>query len=268
MNIFDVQVPEKVIYPLFIILGALIVYLILNIIINSKIKINTKASKHEQRSTKTLLMLIQNIIKTFVILVAILSILQVFGVNTSALIASVGALSLVVGLAFQDLLKDYLVGALIIIEKQFAVGEIVQINGIKGEVIGLTLRTTKIKSFTGEINIIPNRAVGTVTNFSLCDALVVVHASVSYESNIKKVDKVLNELSIKLRKDISEIKGEVLVDGVDSLNDSAIIYRISAPSSAKNVAIVKRKILKQIKLTFDENNISIPYPQVEVHYDK
>ena len=84
-------------------------------------------------------------------IVAILYILQVYGVNTSALVAGVGAFSLVIGLAFQDVLKDLLVGATIILESQFAIGEIVEINGFKGEVISLTLKTTRLKSYKGEV---------------------------------------------------------------------------------------------------------------------
>lgn len=268
MNIFGINISEKIYLPLLIIIVALLLNIILKIIVNSKIRVSDKLSKHEQRSRKTVILLIQNILKTLIVVVAILSILQVFGINTSALVAGVGAVSLVVGLAFQDLLKDYLVGALIIIERQFAIGEIVEINGFKGEVIELTLRTTKLKSFTGEISIIPNRAIGTVVNYSLSDVLLVINISVSYESNINKVEKVLSELCIKLKENVKEIKGDVLLDGLDSLDDSAVVYRISAPVSAKNVAIVKRIILKEAKQILDSNNINIPYPQVEVHYDK
>ena len=67
-----------------------------------------------------------------------------FGVNTSALVAGVGAASVIIGLAFQDLLKDLLVGAAIILESQFAIGEIVEINGFKGEVIAYHEKTGKI----------------------------------------------------------------------------------------------------------------------------
>ena len=142
MELFGVHMSEKIYMPLIIIIVALIFNIIVKCIVNSKIKISTKLSKHEQRSRKTVLLLIQSIVKTLIIVVAVLAILQVFGVNTSALVAGVGALSLVVGLAFQDLLKDYLVGALIVIERQFAIGEIVKINNFKGEVIELTLRIT------------------------------------------------------------------------------------------------------------------------------
>lgn len=268
MQLFGVQISEKIYMPLIIIIVSLLFNIILKCIINSKIKISNKLSKHEQRSRKTLLLLIKNTIKTLIIVVSVLAILQVFGVNTSALIAGVGALSLVVGLAFQDLLKDYLVGALIIIESQFAIGEIVKINDFKGEVIELTLRITKLKSLTGEIYIIPNRSISTVVNYSLDNKLLLIDVSVSYESDMDKVEKVLNDVCINLKDNIKEIRGEVKLNGVNALDDSSVIYTMSMPVSEKDIYLVKRKSLREIKIALDNNNIKIPYPQLEVHYEK
>ena len=268
MELFGVHMSEKIYMPLIIIIAALIFNIILKCIVNSKIKISTKLSKHEQRSRKTVLLLIQSIVKTLIIVVAVLAILQVFGVNTSALVAGVGALSLVVGLAFQDLLKDYLVGALIVIERQFAIGEIVKINNFKGEVIELTLRITKLKSLTGEIYIIPNRSISSVVNYSLANKVLLIDVGVSYESDMEKVEKVLNDVCLKLKETTKEIKGDVVLNGLNSLDNSAVVYTLSIPVSEKDIYFVKRKSLKEIKMALDKNNIKIPYPQLEVHYDK
>ena len=119
MNIFGVQISEKIMLPLITIIIVLLFNIFLNKVINSKIKLNSKLSKHEQRSRKTVIILIRNCIKTISIIVAILVILQDFGVNTSALVASVGAVSLVIGLAFQDLLKDFISGIFIILDSQY-----------------------------------------------------------------------------------------------------------------------------------------------------
>lgn len=268
MNILGLEITEKIYLPIFIILIALILIVILQIIINSRLKINQKLSKHEQRSRQTVLILIKNIVKAIIIIISILSILQVFGVNTSALVAGVGAVSLVIGLAFQDMLKDFLVGSAIIMESQFAIGELVEINGFKGEVISLSLKSTKIKAATGETCIISNRMINTVINYSLNDSLAIVDVCVSYDSDINKVEEILSELCTKLKSLIPEIKGNACLDGVNELADSAVIFRISAKTSAKNINIVKRKVLKEIKLILDKNKISIPFPQLEVHYEK
>lgn len=268
MNLFGIQIHEKIYLPFFILVGAYIVITFLNVIINSRFVISQKLTKHEQRSRQTVLSLIQNVIKVVVIVIAILMVLSVFGVNTSALVAGVGAASIVIGLAFQDMLKDYLVGITIVLESQFAIGEIVTINGFKGEVISLTLKSTRLKSLTGEVAIISNRMINTVINHSLGDVLTMVDICVSYDSDINKTEKVLAKLCDDLKGSIKEIKNEVVIDGINELADSSVVFRLSTKTSAKNTLIVKRYILKQAKLALDKNNIKIPFPQLEVHYEK
>ena len=268
MNLFGVEISQKIYLPVFIIIGGLLLNYILEIILNNKITISKKLSKHEQRSRKTVLILFRNFIKIFIILIVILSILQVLGVNTSALVAGVGAISFVVGLAFQDLLKDILVGAAIILESQYAIGEIVSIGGFKGEVISLNLRSTRIKSMTGEVKIIANRNISEVINYSLDNILVKVLVSVSYEDDINKVEKVLNNLIKRLDKEVEGLNSEIKIEGIDNLSSSSIDFLLTVNASAKNEFSIKRKILREVKLELDRNNIKIPYSQLEVHYEK
>lgn len=268
MTIFDVHIPEKVIYPIISILVAYILILVESIIINNIINNNKTKSKHLRRSQNTVLELIKKIIKVVIIMVTLISILKIFGVDTTALVTSIGAISVVIGLAFQDILKDYLVGITIILESQFALGEIVEIDGFKGEVVSLGLKTTRIKALTGEVKIISNRNISQVINYSLDKSLAIIKVSVSYEDDINKVEEVLTKLSKKLEKNIDEITDKIQIDGIDELADSSIVFRLSTRARNRDIPIIKRKVYKEVKLAFDENNIKIPYPQVEVHHDK
>lgn len=268
MTIFDVHIPEKVIYPLISIVVSYILIVIESIIINHIIKNNKTEVKHLRRSQNTVLELIKKLIKYIIIIVTLISILKIFGVDTTAIVTSIGAISVVVGLAFQDVLKDYLVGITIILESQFALGEIVEINGFKGEVISLGLKTTRIKAYTGEVKIISNRNISEVINYSLNKTLAIITISVSYEDDINKVEKVLMEVSKKLEKEIEEITDKIIIDGVDELSDSSVVFRLSTFARNRDIPIIKRKINRELKLAFDENNIKIPYPQVEVHNEK
>ena len=268
MNLFQLRIPQKVYMPIIIVLVGILVYNIIKEIVNNKISIKKQLTKHEKRSIETVHLLIKNIIKVTIIIIVLLSILQVLGVNTSALIASIGAVTVVIGLAFQDLLKDYLVGAAIILESQFAIGEIVEINGFKGEVVSLNLRSTRIKALTGETKIIANRHISEVTNFSLDKVLVKTVVSVSYEDDIQKVEKVLNKLIERLDEKIEELSGPINIEGVDSLSSSSVDFLLTCKTSDRNKFIVKRKILREVKLEFDKNNIKIPYTQIEVHNEK
>ena len=105
----------------------------------------------------------------------IFQILKLYGVDTTSIIASIGVFAAVIGLAFQDILKDLLAGISIIFDNKFAVGDTVEINGFSGTVIQLGLRTTKIKSFTGEIKSIGNSSFNEVINYSLSDAILYIN---------------------------------------------------------------------------------------------
>lgn len=268
MNILGIFIPQKIIYPIIIIIVSYILILIDKMVINKIIKNNKTKTKHVQRSQNTILELIKNIIKYMIIIIAVISILKMYGIDTTAIITSIGAVSVVAGLAFQDLLKDYLVGFSILAESQFALGEIVEINGFKGEVIYLGLKTTKLRALTGEVRIISNRNISEITNYSLNKTLAMIDISVAYESDNKKVEKVLSELAEELPSLVPEITEKVSLDGINELSDSAVIYRMSTFIRERDMFSVKRKINKELKRVLDENKIKIPYPQVEVHNEK
>ncbi len=268
MNILGIEISEKIYLPVLIIIFAIILDIIINALLNSRIKFKTNLTKHEQRSRETGLLLFKNIIKSIIIFIAILNILKVFSINKSALVAGVGAASVIIGLAFQDLLKDLLVGAAIILESQFAIGEIVEINGFKGEVIALSLKSTRLKAYTGEVRIISNRTISEVTNYSLGNVVVKIIVSVSYEDDIEKVKKALEKLFLELNASMKELKEKIVIEGVESLSSSSVDFLITTKSSVKDESVIKRKLTEKIKLTLDENNIKIPYPQIEVHYEK
>lgn len=268
MEILSFEIPEKLIYFLIIIAVSYIMILLDNYFINRLIKKNNNKSKHIKRSQDTVLILIKNVIKTFIYIVAGISILKLIGVDTTALVTSVGAVSVVAGLAFQDILKDYLVGITIVLESQFAIGEIVEINGFKGEVIYLGLKTTKIKALTGEVKIISNRNITDIINYSLNRNLIAIEVSVSYEDDNDKVEKVLSDLANKLPKLVPEITKTVTLDGISKLDDSAVVYRLSTYARDRDRNTIIRKVNKEIKKTLDQNEIKIPYNQIEVHNEK
>jgi len=115
------------------------------------VKIFDKISKKKNvnsRKQKTLFDLIKNICKYIIIVIDILIILEIFGINTASIIAGLSVVSVVIGLAFQDVIKDFLSGISILFEDQFAIGDVIEVNGFKGEVVFLGLKTTKSVSLS------------------------------------------------------------------------------------------------------------------------
>jgi small conductance mechanosensitive channel len=264
MEIFGNKIPSEVIQSIVIILIAFIIYFIIKTII--KKIVNIKSDKKRGRR-KTVLVLFKNISKYAIILITIVTLLAIWHINTTTLITSIGALGVVIGLVFQDLLKDILVGVSIIMEDTFSLGDYVEINGFKGEVINFNFKSTRLKSLTNEVRIISNRNIIEVTNFSLNKIMLLINVNAPYEEEYNKIEEVLKEIVKNLSKE--EVFDDiVLAPGIEELASSSVVYRISAIVSIKEQFNAKRKILKEIKVTFDKNKISIPYTQIEVHNAK
>ena len=230
-------------------------------------KIHVKhASRGIDKRKDTIISLIKNVIKYVIGIIVIIMILNVYGVNTTSIIASLGAVTVIIGLAFQDIIKDFLAGIFIVFDNAYAVGDWVTINGFKGEVISLGLKTTKIRSYTGEIKIISNSAFNEVINYNLNKSKVVIDIPVSYDIDIDKLESVLDVIRVDVEKIKDVHKMELL--GVDSFMDSSIMYAIAVECAPMTGIVVKRSVLKIIKKTFDKEGIVIPYNQLDVHIDK
>ena len=256
-----------------------IIYICLAVLINSILKkivdkIITKKQKnliknsYNYKKTETFKVLLKNIIKYIIIIFLILAILTVYGVNVNSVLASLGIVGIVLGLALQDLAKDIIAGFSIILENQYAIGDIVSISGFKGEVIFLGLKTTKLKNYEGQVKIIANRNTTEVINYSIETYLAIVDVDVSYEENNEKVEQVLTDLAQELTKTLPNLKGEVELLGIQELSSSSVKYRIIAPTKASYYLEIERKIRKAVKERLDKEKIKIPYPQIEVHNGK
>lgn len=263
MNIFNNLLFKKVLVSLITLLIALLFYSLLKKLINKIFKLQLKTINTKKQ--KTLQVFFTNLAKWIVIVITFLIILEIFGIDTKVIITSLGAITVVIGLAFQDMLKDFIAGISLIFENSYNVGDIITVNSFKGEVVYIGMKDTKIKANTGEVLIIHNGSIKEVINHTITNSLAIIDIGVSYDSDIEKVEKTLNDLALKLTKKIPNIKGKIKVLGIEELADSAIIFRVSAEVEANTQYQVQRELRKQIKLEFDKNNINIPYNQVVIH---
>ena len=259
----DMILIKEVVGPILIVLVSFVIYLILKSIINNVFRIKSKYI--DKRKTKTINGLINNLIKYFIVIVDIVMILDIFGIDTKTLIASLGVVGIVAGLAVQDTLKDFVAGMSIILENQYRVGDTITIKGFRGEVISLGIKSTRIRSLTGEIMIVPNHLIEEVINHSLEKSVAVVDIPVSYDTNIDKLEKVLSDLFDELNGSITGLKSEIRILGLQSYDDSSITYRVCVDTIPMEHLRVERELKRAIKIALDKNHIEIPFPQVVVH---
>ena len=259
---------EKFYLPIIYICIGIILFMIISNTIKkvSKVKIINKSNVVADKRKTTIVVLINNIIKYIIAILIILAILNVYGINTTSLLASLGVVGVVVGLAFQDIVKDFLAGIFIIFDNQYAVGDWVEINGFTGQVIALGLKTTKIKAYTGEVKILSNSSFTEVTNYNLEEDNLLLKVPISYNANIDKIEEVLTSVLEQIKEN-KNVKSTSLL-GVDSFEESSIMYAVSIVCKPMTYVGVRREVLKLIKKSFDNNNIEIPYNQLDIHIEK
>lgn len=255
---------KEVLAPLIIIAVSILVYGVISRVIKRLLRIKMK--RIQEKRQNTFVGLVNNIVKYFIVAIALMMILEVYGIDTKSLVASLGVVSLVAGLALQDILKDIIVGFGIILEDQFSVGDSVTISDFTGTVTYLGLRTTRIRAYTGEVKIIANRNITEVINHSMSENNALVYVDVSYDCNLEKVREILDSFCVEFSKENSLSK-EAQCLGVDDLGESGIRFCISIPTPYAKKAAISRKFRAQVKEEFVKEGITIPYPQVVVHHE-
>ena len=206
------------------------------------------------------------VIVLIIAIIAIIIILNLYGVNTKSIMASLGVAGAVIGLAFQGIIKDFLAGIFIIFDNAYAVGDWVVIDNFKGEVISVGLKTTKVRAYTGEVMILSNSSFSRVINYNLSPPKLYLKIPFSYDADIKKVEEVLDGLLVELKKEKGVKKAELL--GVEEFGDSSIDYSLYVDCAMGQQHVIRRKLLRNIKVAFDEAGLEIPYNQLDVHLEK
>ncbi|WP_121610425.1 mechanosensitive ion channel family protein [Mesobacillus foraminis] len=235
--------------------------------INNFLKIRTRTNLRmvSERREATLVKLLENILTYAVSFIAIIMVLSVLTINVQAMLAGAGIVGLAVGFGAQSLVKDIITGFFIIFEDQFSVGDYVRIGQFEGTVEEIGLRTTKIKSFTGEINIIPNGNIMEVTNFSIYNSVAVLDISIAYENDIEKTERLINELLVTMPEKYEELVAAPELLGVQQFGPSEVILRIVAETIPMKHWYIGRVLRKEIKQVLDQHGIEAPFPRLVMY---
>ncbi|EAA9756158.1 mechanosensitive ion channel family protein, partial [Salmonella enterica] len=188
--------------------------------------------------------------------IMILLLLSEINVKVGPLLASAGVLGLAIGFGAQGLVKDVITGFFIILEDQFAVGDVIQTGTYKGTVEVIGLRTTKLVSWQGEVHIIPNGTITSVTNFSMSNSLAVVDIPMKGEQSLdESVHLVKRALAGIEDRDLNIVKiPDVL--GIQSMSTSEYVVRIVAECLPNSRASVERQIQGDVKKTLEYHEMS------------
>ncbi|MEJ9210153.1 mechanosensitive ion channel family protein [Bacillus smithii] len=248
------------------ILLAAIVIRVGKVMIRNIFKLRAKSPlSFSERRENTLLRLLENVLTYVVYFIAFVNILSIMTFDIKGLIAGAGVVGLAVGFGAQSLVKDVITGFFIIFEDQFSVGDYIRIGKYEGYVEEIGLRTTKIKSWTGELHILPNGSITEVTNFSLHNSLAIVDVTVAYEENIEEVERTIEELLKTLPDKYEELVAPPQLLGIQNMGATEVVLRIVAETTPMNHMYIARMIRKEVKLCLDEKGIEIPFPRLVMY---
>lgn len=214
---------------------------------------------------KTVITLFDGLIKYGCAIAIIILVLQACGVDTSALLASVGVLTLIVGLGAQSLIADIIAGMFVIFEDEYEVGEIISVDDFRGTVIEIGIRSTKILDAAGNIKIINNSNISDIVNLSRELSLASVECEFPYDVPIEYVEKLFNENLAHMKETIPGIVEGPFYKGVTSYYDSNIAVKLVAKCKEEDKYQIQRDLLREYRKILVEHNIDLSYTQIVVN---
>ena len=247
----------RVLYAVLIIfVGRWIVKLLLKII---------KTALEKTSIEETVRIFIANLLNTLLMVIIFIAAINQLGIETTSIIAMLGAAGLAIGLSLQGSLANFAAGILVVTFKPYKVGDYIEAGSAAGTVLDIQIFSTVLKTGDNKIVIIPNGIImkDSIVNYSgQATRRVDIVASCGYEDDIDKVKEILWDILNQEDRILAEPEPKV---AVSELADNSINFIVRPWVNSSDRSNVKYSILEQIKKRFDEEGISIPYPQRDVH---
>jgi small conductance mechanosensitive channel len=215
----------------------------------------------------TLVQLLRWTANIVILTVAVMMLLSTLGVNITPLLASAGVAGLAISLGAQSLITDFIGGALILLENQYAVGDYIRVGDVSGQVERVTLRATHVRTLNGDLYVIPNGEVRIVGNQTKDWSGVLIDLGVAYEEDLTRAMAVLEESAAAFARK-PEFAPEVIdapqVLGVAGLGDSAVSVRIRLKTQPGKHLVIGRELRQHLLAACEREGITLPYPRQEV----
>jgi small conductance mechanosensitive channel len=252
----------------FVIIVAYVLYNIVKHILARVIGLRfEKLSGSQQRRTNTLLSLTHSILAVIFIFMTIMMVLNELSIDTTSLLAGVSIIGVAIGVGAQGLIKDFVSGLFIILENQYAIGDIVTVKGFTGTVTDVSLRMTKICSADQVVHSIPNGMIDIVSNYTKSLYNATVRISISQSADPDVVLPILQRALDTISKR-DDVQGDgASVGGIVSMEGTSLVYEVIIPTrrgDAYSVSTAYRyeaaKLLRQADVTVAAFAVETNFP--------
>lgn len=214
---------------------------------------------------KTVSFFVANLAWAVVFTFTVIATLGQLGIQTASLVAILGAAVLAVGLALQGSLANFASGVLLVMFRPCRAGDYIEAAGVAGTVDEITIFSTRLKSPDNKVIVVPNSAImnGSITNYSaMATRRLDLVIGISYDADIRKAKQLLIDI---LEQNDNVLKDPAYTVGLNELADSSINFVVRPWVNSADYFKTRFELLETIKLTFDEHDIGIPYPQMDLH---
>jgi small conductance mechanosensitive channel len=201
----------------------------------------------------------------------VVSILDIVGVAVTSFMAILGSAGLAIGLAMSGTLSNFAGGVMLLAFKPFKIGDFIEAEGYKGSVNSINIFTTVLKTLDNKTVIIPNSPLSTnaLVNYSVEDTRRLdFTVGIGYEDDIEKAKALLLDILEKSDFVLKGIEGKEHLVAISELADSSVNFLVLAWVKSEDYGKLKLSFNELVKKSFDANNISIPYPQTDIHLHK
>lgn len=214
----------------------------------------------KDENSKTVVSVVSSLIKYSMALVAGCWGASIIGVDVSTIFASVGIVALIIGFGAESLVADIITGIFMLFEGEYKVGHIVEVDGYRGTIVEIGIRTLSIVDGSGNIKRINNSSLSNVVNRSVNASFAVTDIMVSYEMDLEELEKNLNVILVEIEKKYDNLfNGKIKYLGVEALEAVGMKLRFCVELDEKNLFTGKRILNRELKIAFDKNNIKIAY---------
>lgn len=217
--------------------------------------------KVSAKRRETILTMLDNLIKYVMGCVGIFAVLIALGFDKTTLLASAGAASIIIGLAAQELITDFINGFFTVVEGYYDVGDYIVVNGHTGIVETLGIKSTVLRTDQGEQITIPNSLIEEIVNYNRGDHHLFLTVSTAYEESIERSEEVIKNILLPQIENSPKVsKGAYL--GVGMLNSSSVDHKVKITCRPDDRFQVERDVYTETKRIFDREGIEIPYTKV------
>lgn len=251
-------VVNKVILVILLLIFLLIVKKMLFAIVNKSFENYQKKDNYSENRVKTLQTISDNAIQYSLFFVGVYSVLTIIGVPVASLVAGAGIAGVAIGLGAQGFINDIITGFFLIYERQLDVGDHVIIDSIEGTVDDIGLRTTKVKSFNGTMNYIPNREILVVSNLSRGNQQIFVDIRVHPDDDIDKIISIMEKVNEENIDNLEDIRSKPQIIGLTDLGNGNFAIRASVYVISGAQVKVKSKMTTAYVEALTNNGISLP----------